>query len=69
MAETTLVLSKHSNIIGIKEASGDLDQCRKIINGMDSNFFLTSGEDLLTTDLIEMGRYWCNLCARERIPY
>jgi len=55
MAETTLVLSKHSNIIGIKEASGDLDQCRKIINGMDSNFFLTSGEDLLTTDLIEMG--------------
>ncbi|MFT6871115.1 MAG: 4-hydroxy-tetrahydrodipicolinate synthase [Roseivirga sp.] len=55
MAETTLALSKHSNIIGIKEASGDLDQCRKIINGMDSNFFLTSGDDLLTTDLIEMG--------------
>lgn len=54
-AETTLALSKHSNIIGIKEASGDLDQCQKIINGMDSNFFLTSGDDLLTTDLIEMG--------------
>ncbi len=55
MAETTLALSKHSNIIGIKEASGNLDQCQKIINGMDTNFFLTSGDDLLTTDLIEMG--------------
>lgn len=54
-AETTLTLSKHPNIIGIKEASGDLDQCRKIINGMDPNFFLTSGEDLLTSDLVEMG--------------
>lgn len=54
-AETTLTLSKHPNIIGIKEASGDLDQCRKIINGMDPNFFLTSGEDLLTSDLIQMG--------------
>lgn len=54
-AETTLTLSKHPNIIGIKEASGDLGQCRKIINSMDSSFFLTSGEDLLTSDLIEMG--------------
>lgn len=54
-AETTIALSKHPNIIGIKEASGDLDQCRKIINGMDPGFFLTSGEDLLTSDLIEMG--------------
>ncbi len=54
-AETTLKLSKHSNIIGIKEASHDLDQCQKIINGMESDFFLTSGDDLLTTDIIEMG--------------
>lgn len=54
-AETTIALSKHANIIGIKEASGDLDQCRKIVNGMDSNFFLTSGDDLLTSNLIEMG--------------
>lgn len=54
-ADTTIILSKHPNIIGIKEASGDLDQCRTIIDGMDPDFFLTSGEDLLTTDLIAIG--------------
>ncbi|MBO3698416.1 4-hydroxy-tetrahydrodipicolinate synthase [Roseivirga sp. E12] len=54
-AETTLALSKHKNIIGTKDASGDLDQCRKVINSMSSDFFLTSGDDLLTTDLVELG--------------
>lgn len=54
-AKTTLHLSKHSNIIGIKEASGDFDQCNEIIHGMGNDFFLTSGEDLLTTDLVRMG--------------
>lgn len=54
-AETTITLSNHPNIIGIKESSGDLEQCRQIIEGMNSDFFLTSGEDLLTTDLVQMG--------------
>lgn len=54
-AKTTIHLSKHPNIIGIKEASHDLDQCNEIIRGMSDDFFLTSGEDLITTDIIEMG--------------
>ncbi|MFY0592650.1 4-hydroxy-tetrahydrodipicolinate synthase [Roseivirga sp.] len=54
-ADTTIQLSKHNNIIGIKEASADLKQCKAIINGMDSNFFLTSGEDLMTSDLVKAG--------------
>lgn len=54
-AKTTVQLSKHPNIIGIKEASGDLEQCKEIIDGTEKDFFLTSGDDLLTTDLIELG--------------
>lgn len=54
-AKTTLQLAKHPNIIGIKEASGDLDQCKEIIQGMGKDFFLTSGDDLITPDIIEMG--------------
>jgi len=54
-ADTTIALSKHPNIIGIKEASHDLDQCRAIANGMADDFFLTSGEDLITTEVVKMG--------------
>ncbi len=54
-AETTIALSKHENIIGIKEASGDLGQCQEIIQGMNDDFFLTSGDDLITSELVKMG--------------
>ncbi len=54
-AETTLTLSKHPNIIGTKEASGNFDQFRKIVDGMGPDFFLTSGDDLLTTEIMELG--------------
>jgi 4-hydroxy-tetrahydrodipicolinate synthase len=54
-AETTIRLSKHKNIIGIKEASGDLVQCMAIKKGTDSDFLLISGDDLLTTPMMSMG--------------
>ncbi|OEK01672.1 4-hydroxy-tetrahydrodipicolinate synthase [Roseivirga sp. 4D4] len=54
-AETTLTLSKHPNIIGTKEASGNFDQFREIVDGMGPDFFLTSGDDLLTTEIMELG--------------
>jgi 4-hydroxy-tetrahydrodipicolinate synthase len=54
-AATTLQLAGHPNIIGIKEASGDLEQCLNIAKAMPSDFFITSGDDLLSTKLIEMG--------------
>jgi 4-hydroxy-tetrahydrodipicolinate synthase len=40
-------LSKHSNIIGIKEASGDLAQAKDIIRLSAEKFFVTSGDDVL----------------------
>jgi 4-hydroxy-tetrahydrodipicolinate synthase len=54
-AETTLRLSTHPNIIGIKEASGNLEQCMKISKGMPRNFLLISGDDLLTVPLYSIG--------------
>ncbi|WP_420387307.1 4-hydroxy-tetrahydrodipicolinate synthase [Roseivirga sp.] len=54
-AETTLELAKHPNIIGIKEASGNLDQCQKIATEKPADFLLLSGEDMLTKDIVQMG--------------
>jgi 4-hydroxy-tetrahydrodipicolinate synthase len=55
LASTTIELSKHPNIIGIKEASGDLLQVMEIINGVDPNFIVTSGDDLLTPSMTSIG--------------
>ncbi len=54
-AETTLELAKHPNIFGIKEASGDLNQCLDIIKGKPSDFMLISGDDILTVPMVSIG--------------
>ena len=54
-AETTLRLSSHRNIIGIKEASGNLEQCMRIARDKPKDFLLISGDDMLTVPLYAMG--------------
>ncbi len=54
-AATTLHLAQHPNIIGIKEASGNLEQCIAIAAGKPANFLLISGDDMMTTALISFG--------------
>jgi 4-hydroxy-tetrahydrodipicolinate synthase len=54
-AETTLTLAEHPNIAGIKEASGNLEQCIKIARGMPKDFLLISGDDMLTVPLYSIG--------------
>jgi 4-hydroxy-tetrahydrodipicolinate synthase len=55
-AETTLELARrHRNIIAIKEASADIDQCSQILRDAPEDFLLYSGEDSLTLPLIAMG--------------
>jgi 4-hydroxy-tetrahydrodipicolinate synthase len=53
--QTVIRLSSISNIRGIKEASGSLDQAAEIIAGTDSGFVLLSGEDSLTYPLYCIG--------------
>lgn len=54
-AETTITLSRHSNIIGIKEASGNLAQCMEIQALTDDDFLLISGDDALTLPMMSFG--------------
>jgi 4-hydroxy-tetrahydrodipicolinate synthase len=50
-----LKLALHPNIIGIKEASGHIEQCMRIVKGMPKDFLLISGDDLLTVPLYSIG--------------
>lgn len=51
-ADTTLRLARHPNIVGIKEASGNLEQCLAIGALKPAGFDLLSGDDLMTLSLI-----------------
>ena len=54
-AETTLRLADISNIVGIKEASGEMDQCALIVKEKPENFLVISGDDALTLPLLAAG--------------
>jgi len=54
-AQTTLRLAKHPNIIGTKEASGDMNQCIEILRNKPKDFIVLSGDDSLTLPLIALG--------------
>ncbi len=54
-SDSTVILSKHPNIIGIKEASGNFIQCAEIVRSADHDFNLISGDDLFTLPLLAIG--------------
>lgn len=54
-AETTLRLAAHPNILGTKEASGNLEQCMKIAKHMPKDFLLLSGDDMQTVAMYGIG--------------
>ncbi|MFP4365679.1 MAG: 4-hydroxy-tetrahydrodipicolinate synthase [Bacteroidales bacterium] len=55
-ASTTLRLARDfGNIIGIKEASGDLNQVNHIIKDKPKDFLIISGDDQLTLPMIALG--------------
>jgi 4-hydroxy-tetrahydrodipicolinate synthase len=54
--DTTIRLAKDfKNIIAIKEASGSIEQCMRIINHRPKNFLVISGDDNLTLPIIASG--------------
>ena len=54
-ADTTLTLAEHPNIMGIKEASGNLEQCLAILANKPTDFLFLSGDDMMTVPLIACG--------------
>ena len=56
-AETAIRLSQIDNIVGVKEASGDMDQVSRIIQGATPGFRVWSGNDNDTFGIMAMGGY------------
>ena len=55
-ADTTLTLAHEvKNIIGVKEASGNIEQCMFIIKDKPKDFLVISGDDAITLPLIGAG--------------
>ncbi|MET4160597.1 4-hydroxy-tetrahydrodipicolinate synthase [Marinobacterium sp. MBR-111] len=55
LPDTVLRLSQIDNIVGIKEATGDLDRARELINKVPTDFAVYSGDDATAIELILMG--------------
>ncbi len=56
-AETVIKLSQIKNIIGVKEASGNLEQAARIISGSRKGFIVWSGNDSDTLPMLAIGGY------------
>ncbi|MFT0211895.1 4-hydroxy-tetrahydrodipicolinate synthase [Pseudomonas sp. F1_0610] len=55
LPETVIRLSTVKNIIGIKEATGNLERARQILEGVASDFLVLSGDDASAYQLMLMG--------------
>ena len=55
VAETTLALAEHENIIAVKEASGNLAQIDQILRGRPEGFTVLSGDDGVTLAVMAAG--------------
>ncbi|MDB2586369.1 4-hydroxy-tetrahydrodipicolinate synthase [Flavobacteriaceae bacterium] len=55
LPSTVLKLAAHKNIIGIKEASGDLGQAMEILRLAPEGFLVISGDDLIALPMTLMG--------------
>ncbi len=56
-ADTVIKLSRIDNIIGVKEASGNLSQISKIISQAREGFLVWSGNDSDTLPILALGGY------------
>ncbi len=55
LTETVVRLSKISNIIGIKEATGDIQRAREILTAVSGEFDIYSGDDATGMDFMLAG--------------
>lgn len=55
LPDTVARLAEIPNIIGVKEASGDISQIAEIVNRVPASFRVLSGDDSMTLPLIAVG--------------
>jgi len=54
-ADTVIKLAEVENIVGIKEASGNLEQIMRIIRGAGQKLTVLSGDDIMTYPILALG--------------
>ena len=59
LPDTVAVLADHPNIVGLKEASGNMSQVVEIIAKCGDKLDIYSGEDALTVPMMAMGAAGC----------
>jgi 4-hydroxy-tetrahydrodipicolinate synthase len=57
--ETTLRLSQIENIVGLKDATGDVTRGAALIQALPKGFAVYSGDDSTTCDLLDVGAAGC----------
>ncbi len=68
-ADTALRIARASdNVVGIKEASGDIEQMQRILDGRPEGFAVISGDDALTVELIRRGGHGVISVAANAFP-
>jgi 4-hydroxy-tetrahydrodipicolinate synthase len=68
-ADTTIRLAKEvENIAGIKEASGDMAQCMKILRDAPKDFLIVSGDDALALPQLACGMHGVISVAANAFP-
>lgn len=69
IASTTIRIAKEvPQVVGVKEASGDIVQMMNIIKGSSSSFSILSGDDSLTLPLLSAGGSGCISVVSNEIP-
>jgi len=59
-AQTTLKIAKEvPQVVGVKEASGNINQIGEIIKGANKNFSVLSGDDALTYPMMALNVWYC----------
>ena len=55
LPETVAELSQHPNIVGLKDATGDIQRLKDTQKLVDKDFIMLSGDDLSSCDFLEAG--------------
>lgn len=67
-AETLVKLSELKNVVGVKEASGDLNQIMEIVQGSGDDFDILSGDDRLALPILSLGGVGVISVASNLVP-
>jgi 4-hydroxy-tetrahydrodipicolinate synthase len=66
--DTMCRLAQHPNIVGVKEASGDLDQVMDLVSRKPEEFVVLSGDDKLAYPIVALGGHGVISVAGNYLP-